>query len=181
MPRVSSSRGVGLAEWRLDGTIPTDDDLRPDRPRIMDTDEPARQSGFKRLISRLFGGRSGEGRATVVGVHPVEAAEPCHLIELTIEDAPRPIDVGRITQRLRGQPRSNWQVPWDEHFLDPSGQAALDPDRPEEPPPTGVVRVAFFFHYLDVSRPLLSPWGKLTLPPVSDRPPRLAFLTYESP
>lgn len=120
-------------------------------------------------------------RATVVGVYPVEAAEPCHLIELTIEGARPPIDVGLVTQRLRGRRRTDWQVPWDEHFLDLAGRAVLETTRPRQPPTTRDSRVVFFFHYLDVRRPLESPWGKLTLPQVSDRPPRLAFLTYESP
>jgi hypothetical protein len=39
----------------------------------------------------------------------------------------------------------------------------------------------FFFHYLDFSQPMQSPFGPLLLPNPSPCPERLSFVTYESP
>ena len=117
----------------------------------------------------------------ILGVHPVRAPEPCHLVELQVRELDAPFEIGSITQAAPGQPRENWQVPWDEHFLNPDGSAPHDPEAPRALPSLPAFRVAFFFHYLDLERPLLSPCGPLTLPPPTPRPHRLAFLRYESP
>jgi hypothetical protein len=120
-------------------------------------------------------------RIEVVGVHPVEASEPCHVIELQVEDAGASFDLAAMTQDLPGEPRDNWQVPWDEQFLEVGGGMPLEPADWRARAPTGVFRVVFFFHYLDPGRPLLSPAGPLSLPRATPLPPRLAFLKYDSP
>jgi hypothetical protein len=43
---------------------------------------------------------------------------------------------------------------------------------------TAPARVAFFFHFLRLDRPLLTPAGPILLPPPTPRPDRLRFLTY---
>jgi hypothetical protein len=43
------------------------------------------------------------------------------------------------------------------------------------------IRVAFFFHYLDRHRPLLTPGGPIPLPEPVARPERLSVITYEPP
>jgi hypothetical protein len=45
----------------------------------------------------------------------------------------------------------------------------------------GHFRLAFFFHYLRLEGPLVTPAGQLGLPPPSARPARLATLEYEPP
>jgi len=117
----------------------------------------------------------------VLGVHPVEAPEPCHLVELQVDQAEASFEIDAVTQETPGQPRDNWQVPWDEHFLNSDGSALFNPTAPELRPSVAKFRVAFFFHYLDLGRPLLTPSGAVVLPSPSPRPPRLAFLRYESP
>jgi hypothetical protein len=44
----------------------------------------------------------------VIGVYPIEAPEPVHLVELRCKGVAGVFDVGTITQELPGQPRSNW-------------------------------------------------------------------------
>jgi hypothetical protein len=44
-----------------------------------------------------------------------------------------------------------------------------------------MLRAAFFFHYLDLSQPLLTPFGPVTVPPESPVPPHLAAIKYEQP
>ena len=114
-------------------------------------------------------------RVDVIGLYPVETPEPCHLVELLIAGG-KPADVmASITQEAPGQSRDNWQVPYDEHYLSADGAS------PEEPALASETRVAFFFHYLDLRRPLLSAAGSLQLPAPSSRPTRLEFIRYEPP
>lgn len=101
-------------------------------------------------------------RARVIGVHPVEAGEPVHLVELEVEGNAADFDFGEVTQEAAGRPRSNWQAVYDEREV-------------------GENRFAFFFHYLDVARPLLSRAGPLVLPPESPVPEHLQDIEYEPP
>jgi hypothetical protein len=96
------------------------------------------------------------------GIHPIDAPEPCYLIELQVSDI-GPIDWLAITQE-QAQPRSNWQVPWDER--------PIDDDE---------TRWAFFFHYLDLKKPLLTQCGPVTLPNPTPIPEHLTDIEYEPP
>ncbi len=120
-------------------------------------------------------------RIKVVGVHPVATPALCHLMELTIGNVEGNLDLGEVTQETGRQPRENWQVPWDEVWLDQEGRAPVDAERPDRQPEGTDLRVAFFFHYLDFSRPLLTPAGPIDLPPETAVPERLRFRRYEPP
>jgi hypothetical protein len=100
--------------------------------------------------------------ARVIGIHPVAADEPVHLIELEIEGSADGFDFGEVTQIQPGQPRCNWQVAYDERRIAPN-------------------RFVFFFHHLDTTNPLLSSVGPLTLPPESPLPKHLQGIEYEHP
>ena len=95
-------------------------------------------------------------KAEIVGVHPIKASQPCHLIEVAISDGGNTFDWGAVTQDDPSQPRPNWQVAYDETPLDDAK-----------------TRWTFFFHYLDFSKPLLTPCGALTLPPPTCLPDHL--------
>ncbi len=43
------------------------------------------------------------------------------------------------------------------------------------------MRIAFFFHFLDLGRPLATPFGDVLLPAPAHRPSRLKWLEYEEP
>lgn len=102
--------------------------------------------------------------ARIIGIHPVVAAEPCHLIEVEINDQGKQFNWATVTQEDSEQPRSNWQVAYDETPLDNEG-----------------TRWAFFFHYLDISRPLLTSAGSLDLPTPTPLPRRLEYMKYVEP
>jgi hypothetical protein len=72
----------------------------------------------------------------------------------------------RSLQEVAGQPKSNWQVPYDERMLEESD---------------GRIRYAFFFHYLDLKKPLVTPAGSLPLPMPTHQPAHLKGINYESP
>jgi hypothetical protein len=100
----------------------------------------------------------------VLGVHAVEdAPEPCALIEVEIDEG-ADFDWGSVTQEVDGQPRENWQAPWDERPLDKEER-----------------RWALFFHYLDSRKPLLTPGGPVKVPQPTPRPAHLQNLEYDPP
>jgi hypothetical protein len=121
-------------------------------------------------------------RIEIIGVYPVkEAREPCCLIEALISDFRGDLDMAEFTQEVPGQPRENWQVPWDEYLLDEEGVSGESAPFPGPLNISGSQRVAFFFHYLDFSRPLITPIGEVRLPKATKRPDRLNFIHYEPP
>ncbi len=105
-------------------------------------------------------------QAKIIGVHPVEAEEPVHLIELLVEGDVDEFEIGELTQEVAGQPKMNWQAPYDDRLLEEL---------------QGKVRYAFFFHYLDLKKPLLASSGLLTLPKPTKAPAHLQDIVYESP
>ena len=96
----------------------------------------------------------------VIGIHPITADEPVHLVEL--ETDAEDFDFGEVTQEAPAQPRSHWQVAWDERKI-------------------GANRFVFFFHYLDPAEPLLTPIGPVALPPETPVPAYLQDIEYEQP
>jgi hypothetical protein len=102
----------------------------------------------------------------IIGVHPVEADEPVHLIELLVEGDADTFDIGEVFQEVAGQPKSNWQAPYNERVLEERD---------------GKIRYAFFFHYLDFQKPLLTPAGSVPLPKPTKKPAHLKDIMYESP
>ena len=92
-------------------------------------------------------------RIRVIGVYPVSAPEPCHLVELFVSKIDGDFDVGAITQEIIGRPRANWQVPYDEVFLNADGDGLRDPEKRDAQPADSEFRLAFFFHHLDFAAP----------------------------
>ncbi len=120
----------------------------------------------------------------VLGVYPVpEAPEPCHLVEVSVRDSPG-FDPSLFRQEDPDQPESNWQVAYDERALNAAGDAAVTESFELDARSEllrGDVRLVFFVHYLDTSRPLLTPFGPVALPDPVERPLRLVSIEYEEP
>lgn len=120
----------------------------------------------------------------VVGVYRIESHETVHLVEILVNNSKGVFDLSEFTQEISDQQKENWQVPWDEKILDIQGEKILaDYFSVKEKPELwmGNVRIAFFFHYLDFSKPLITPFGLVTLSNESLIPNRLAEIEYESP
>jgi hypothetical protein len=118
----------------------------------------------------------------VLGVHPVSDLESCYLIEMMIDGTDVAPDFGSFTQPVCDRPSPDWQVAYDERLLDDGGERVVA-DLLIHPPTAWpkLARVAFFFHFLDTTRALATPFGDVTLPPATPAPARLSFLTYEAP
>jgi hypothetical protein len=121
-------------------------------------------------------------RIEIVGVHPVDAVEPCHLVEMIIRGCKGKFDISGFTQEAPGRPMSNWQVAYMECLLNADGTAIIADDYEMQHRPElwqGDVWLAFFIHYLDLNRPLRTPFGEVTLPRSTPRPRRLDMIPYE--
>ena len=105
-------------------------------------------------------------RIDILGNYRV-GQEPWRLIEIKVSGVRGQFDFDCLVLSVPGQPRSNWQVPWDGRLL------SEDTERGE--------LHACFFLYVEGGEPLQTPVGPIALPPVSDRPARLAFVQFEEP
>jgi ABC-type uncharacterized transport system YnjBCD ATPase subunit len=80
----------------------------------------------------------------IIGVYSIQAREPCHLVELWIRELEGELLLEEFTQEVVGQARSDWQVPWDERFLNKSGTAQAADRFPRGIEGGREIRVAFF-------------------------------------
>ena len=117
----------------------------------------------------------------IVGVYPVPGHEGVHLVEVFVRESPEAFDIGGFTQEIPDRPEEEWEVTYDERYLNQEGDE-VTADVFDEPSPGETTRAAFFFHGLDPARPLLTPFGAVELPPPMPMPERLArIITYEPP
>ena len=99
------------------------------------------------------------------------------LIELTMSDTD-----SRFLVYEFGQPGSE-QAPHLVKYLSEDGTAVVwDEDSwPSGPAPEGEVRLAFFLHYFDPSKPLKTSYGEVAVPPPVEMPERLRGLFRYEP
>ena len=115
------------------------------------------------------------------GVYNVDESPDVHLIELTFDHSPEEIDIGQITQEVKGKSKDDWQSPWDEQYLDEKGEKVIGNDF-EIPQEQTRTRLLFFFHFLDFGKPLLTQFGQVSLTPPSTLPLRLRnLIRYKKP
>ena len=103
-----------------------------------------------------------ENLIRIIGVHPIPASVPCHIVEIDLNVPLEEFDFGAVTQEMSDQPKDNWQVAYDE-------QQVGDDDGS---------RWVFFFHYLDFEQPLLTPLGPITVPESTPLPTHLSEIEY---
>ena len=104
--------------------------------------------------------------AKILGVYNIRADELVCLIELELHGNLKTFKIDEITQEDESLPRMNWQVAYDEQWL----------ERRE-----CYGRIAFFFHRLDQTKPLLTSFGPLTLPDRTEAPGYLEHIRYMNP
>jgi hypothetical protein len=99
------------------------------------------------------------------------------------------VNVDEFRQEDPGVRPENWQVAYDDRFLDGEGTSFISERwatswRPLDPAAAEPARsrLIFFIHFLRFDRPLGTPYGLVDLPPPSSMPERLArILAYEPP
>ncbi len=121
----------------------------------------------------------------VIGLYEVPGNPDVDLVEVEADRAPSNVDLGAFTQEQAGVDRANWQVPYDERYLNLDGTREIGthwamgwrPQAGQDEPAT--TRVVFFLHLLDSTRALSTPDGDVSLPKRQALPERLGFVDYE--
>ncbi len=115
---------------------------------------------FKDALDDFWGGDESETSLA----HVKEHFANLYILEIEIDPPNAVFDWAEITQFCLDKLDDYWQVPWDERAIDDVGR-----------------RWAFFFHCLDLSRPLRTPIGEIDLPPPTPIPAHLLSLEYQLP
>ena len=102
------------------------------------------------------------------------------LIEAVVRQRDTRFDIAHFVQPREDQPRDSWQCAWAEAFLSPDGQS-LAAERWSPTPDSGDLRIAFFLHGYDPTRPLRTSYGDIVCPPPQAMPERLARLVPFEP
>src|SRR5690554_766502 len=105
----------------------------------------------------------------IVGVYAVK--DNFYLLEFMVQKLAEDIDVSLFTQRIEGESEDNWQVAYEEFYLNLKGDEVIG-DCLDVPKNTKPTRLAFYFYYLNIDIPFITPFGELKLPnpmPVPDR------------
>ena len=113
----------------------------------------------------------------LLGVYKVKGHEDVFLVECYIDCAPKDIDMIDFTQEEDDLPKDEWQVAYDEKYLNESGDAIIGYFSDEVPGKT--TRVCFYMYFLDINKPLLTPFGPITLTEPIDMPKRLCAITKD--
>ncbi|HLL61345.1 MAG TPA: hypothetical protein VK338_06525 [Candidatus Nitrosocosmicus sp.] len=108
-------------------------------------------------------------RIKIIGVYTIPNNKDVHLIELIINASPNKFDVIEFTQEDPAQPKDNWQVAYDEHYLNKDGTKIIEVVDNQSP-----TRIAFFIYYLKLEQPFATPFGLVNLPKPIALPKRLA-------
>src|SRR5919201_3852003 len=94
-----------------------------------------------------------------------EQLESTVLVEALVRDRDDQFRAGDFCQPREGVAEESWQVAWAEAYLSLDGESRLNARWPD-PPEAKDLRVAFFIHYWEVDKPLLSSYGALRCPVV---------------
>lgn len=101
------------------------------------------------------------------------------LVEAIVRDRDDRFDVSQFTQPQDGISEGYWQCAWAEAYLTDDGKRLLV-ERWADPPKEGDLRLAFFLHSWQPSRPLRTSYGDVACPAVKKMPDRLArIVPYE--
>jgi hypothetical protein len=122
-----------------------------------------------------------EATISMAGEYPDHLPDPAEdveqyghnlsLIEIRAAAKDDRLDPGQFVQADPDQPVENWQVAYEEEFLNEDGTEVVDEPEDGEP-----VRLAFYLHFTQFDEPLLTPYGPLELPPPTELPERLRKL-----
>jgi hypothetical protein len=108
-----------------------------------------------------------------------EEVESVVLIEALVKDRDDRFDVAHFGQSQGDKLAANDQVAYDEIFLSDDGTSVIA--RGQREVGAGDLRIAFFLHFYQDTRPLLTSYGSVPLPPKTPMPQRLSAITKYEP
>jgi len=111
----------------------------------------------------------------LVGVYNVSELSNIHLVELIVVNiAPKSINIHSFTQEDKMLSKDNWQVAYDEHYLNLQGDRVIGRfGEQNNLQLENNTRIAFFMYYIDFNKPLLSQYGEIILTNPINIPERL--------
>ena len=109
-----------------------------------------------------------------LGIYEVKSNPDVLLIEMLIKSPLRNINVSAFTQRNDSLPEDSWQAAYDEHFLNEDGTRVIGNFADQSNVVGEETRIAFFMYDVDVSKPLMSQYGDISLSIPTPMPERLA-------
>lgn len=117
----------------------------------------------------------------IMGLYSVPNERDVYLLEFQILDKPSVIDVSEFMQIDQSVNESDWQVAYDEHYLNQDGTIIIGDYFNRKEIMGETTRLVFYMYLEDLSLPLRTPYGEISLPAPSDIPNRLtSILDYES-
>ena len=119
-------------------------------------------------------------KLNIIGVYEIEGHKDVHLIELQINEKPSLIDVGQFTQENPSQPKDDWQVAYDEYYLNSIGDKVIG-DFLNLPLNDNIpTRLIFFLYFINFDLPLITQFGVVELQSAIKLPKRLeSIITFE--
>ena len=115
----------------------------------------------------------------IIGIYTIPKSQETKLIEITFDCPPSQLHVGKITQPLDNTKQSDWQVAYDEHYLNVDGTEVIG-GFGEVPIDVAFTRLAFFLYFVNFDKPLLTQFGKIQLPKETPMPNRLeTIISFE--
>ena len=118
----------------------------------------------------------------LIGIYHVSGQKDVHLIELGIKTNHANVDIGQITQMEDWVDPLDWQIPWDEKFLNTEGTKTTEDGMDSSSDNSDYTRLTFFLHYVDFHKPLITQFGALELKNPEIMPERISsIIEYEQP
>lgn len=112
----------------------------------------------------------------LIGIYNVSSHDDINLIEMEFNCKPSSLDLMQITQENTSLPKSEWQVPYEEKYLNDVGDTVIGDMYSCDDIDADKTRVCFFMFYVDWSKPLITPYGKISLPKPTNMPVRLSSI-----
>ncbi len=119
----------------------------------------------------------------LLGVYEVSSLKDVQLIEPLIDVSPHELDISAFTQKYDSLSESNWQIAYDEHFLNEDGTKVLCKPLYDN---FNIIqgsktRIAFFLFFIDFNKPLSSQFGDMPLSNPTSMPDRLSQIVEFEP
>ena len=121
-------------------------------------------------------------KINLIGFYKIAEYKNVHLLEFEISSIGSDFDIDDFTQKLPNVDSMNWQVPYDELFLNKNGSEIIGDYRTDINALEKPFRLVFYFHYFDLEKPLSTPYGNISINKIDSIPKRLSeIIEYEQP
>lgn len=136
---------------------------------------------FKKKTAEIEQGEKMEKKAVLNGVFPILNEKDVYLFEMIIDDVPANVDFLLFCQKDDNLPEDEWQVPYNEQYLNQEGTAVIGDAINDKNTDDEKTRVAFFMYIESFDMPLSTPYGDFQIKAESEMPERLRRIIDYTP